>query len=228
MHLTDYELRTKIQKILDGTDPLLHLGLGIITSERDKVVGPFDDFKAKLLLGGELVKDTRSPVQTKQKTQARIHLEPIFNNFQKINIKNNSLISDALKIEWGVHIDSLVRHVIGEGPVSFPTAFDIDKNTPLHLLLHSKSNLTPTSIALPADVSRCDAFVYIFMNADPAHPTPEPEAESQFLKIAETTDDKMEIEFPLTAKGKRVKILLQYFNGKGHGPSSEILDVIVP
>ncbi len=224
----DYELEDKIQKVLDGTDITAHPGLGIIASERDKVVLANDDFKAKLLVGGDRVKSTRSPDQTHEKIQARIHLEPIFNHYQKILVKNNPLISDAHKIEWDVHIDSLVRHVIGEGPHSFATEIGIDKNTPRHLILDSKPNTTPTKKALPDDVTRCDAFVYIFMNLDPLHPTPEPESEDQFIKRAETTNDVIDLAFTMAEKGKRVKILLQYFNGKGHGPSSEIIDTFVP
>ena len=229
-HLSDVEFDTKFKKVFDGTDPLAHPGQGIIVDERDKLIIPKENWDDDYAVGGDHVKDSRSPTQTAKKTRSRIVAEPILNHFIKVNVKNNVLISDDKKIDWGIHIDSTVRHVIGEGPHSHPDSFTRDTNTSLHVIIHSKANTSPTKKALPDDVDRCDAFVYIFMNppGDPPVPTPEPTSEGQFIKRAETTDDKMDIPFTMAEKGKRCKISLQYFNKKGHGPSSEIIEVIIP
>jgi len=227
--LDDYELEAKIQKVLDGTDPIPFPDRGIVPAERTKVIAPFNEFKAALLVGGDHVAGDRTPAQTHTKIQKRVVLEPIFNHFQKINVKDNSLISDDLKILWGVHIDSDVRHVIGEGPHEYPVVVEKDMNTPLHIKLRIKSNTSTGSFAHPADVSRCDGFVYLFPNpGTPPVPTPEPTSEGQFVKRTETNDDWIDFAFTLAEKGMRVKILLQYFNAKGHGVSSEILDTIIP
>jgi len=228
-HGTDDVFNDRVTKTMAGTDPVLHPGLGIVVAERDKVVAPFDDWVLKFAAGGEHVRSTRTPVQSSQKIHSRIVLEPIFNHYVKVNVKYNSLIPDDSKIAWGIHIDSTVRHVIGEGPAEFPIVKKKDLNTPLHIKLEYKANTTPNSIALPADVDRCDAFVYLFTNpGTPPVPTPEPVAEGQFIKRAESSEDKIDIPFTLAEKGMRVKILLQYFNKKGHGVSSEILDTFVP
>ncbi len=226
--LTDELFNAKLIAVYEGTDPLLHPGLGIIASERDKMTTPKGNWDLSFAVGGLAHKATRSPDQTTTKTNDRIVLEPILNHFVKISVKNNVLISDLKKIAWNIHIDSNVRHVIGEGPKEHPTKISTDLNTPLHVILKSIASSETTSKALPDDVSRCDGFVYIFMNEDPLHPTPEPVSEGQFIKSAETTDDTIDFAFTLAQKGKRVKILLQYFNAKGHGASSEIIDTIVP
>ncbi len=229
-HLSDEEFDTKFTKVFDGTEPIAHPGQGIIEEERDKLIVPKQHWDDDYAVGGEHVKATRSITQTTNKTRSRIIAEPILNHFVKINVKNNVLITDEKKIDWNIHIDSTVRHIIGEGPHSFPSSITRDMNTPLHAILHSNPNTTPTKKAFPDDVDRCDAFVYIFMNpaGDPPIPTPEPSSEGQFIKRAETTDDKMVIPFTLAEKGKRCKILMQYFNKKGHGPSSEIIEIIIP
>ena len=223
-HKTDEEFDTEVTAVIDGTDPILHPGQGITPAERDILLSPKSDWDAKFLVGGLAHKSTRSPEQITEKTHARFLLEPLYNHFVKILVKNNSLIDDFKKILWKIHIDSTVRHIIGAGPASFPSAVKKDLNTPLHVKLSSVANTTPTLAALPGDVDRCDAFVYIFADST----TPEPTSEGQFIKAAETTDDKMDIAFDLANKGKRVKIILQYFNPKGHGPSSEIIDTIIP
>ena len=228
MPLSDEVFNSKVTAVYDGTEPLLHPGQGILASERDKVTIPKGHWDLSFGVGGLAQINSRSKTQIRQKTNDRIVLEPIFNHFVKVNVKNNPLITDAHKIEWGVHIDSLVRHVIGEGPAEFPNRVAKDLNTPLHVKWTSKSNTEATSIALPVGVDRCDAFVYVFMNEDPAHPTPEPTSEGQFSKRAETSNEKMDIPFTVEEKGKRVEILLQYFNKKGHGPSSEMIESIVP
>lgn len=229
-HKTDEEFNNDVTNIYNGTDPTSFPDLGIVVAERNKLTAPFEDWVPKYAAGGEIpAGDNRSKNQIAYKTRARIVLEPVVNHFVKVNIKNNVLISDETKILWNVHIDSGTRHRIGEGPSEFPVVVETDKNTPLHIKLRQKANTSTGSFAHPSDVSRCDAFVYIYYNpGTPPVPTPDPTSAGQFIKTAESTDDWIDIAFTLAEKGLRVKILLEYFNAKGNGASSEIIDTFVP
>jgi hypothetical protein len=216
MNLSDKQFDTLQKKVIAGTDPTAHPEYLVSTANRDEVIVFQGDWGPKFLAGGEDASATRNHTQVKQKDDSRKVFQKRFNLFLKSDVKDNNHIPNDKKIEWGVHIDETTKtkRVVGE---DIPVTLSYDLSVRWHVGVHYKSNLLPTSNAMPEWADVVEVWATIIVAGSP----------DNFVFICDSPEDYISAAFPEADAGKGVKLRLRYkLNTKDGGPGDFGADII--
>jgi hypothetical protein len=190
---------------------------GIPSAQYDLLTIPKADWDGKFLVGGKAQALTRTPTQTKQKTDSRHVIQPLFNDFVKSYVKNNPQIPNADKIDMEVHIDDG-----GRTDTVKPTATlildekDLSVTCQVKLTYH-RSDM-PGSIAMNG--CTCEAYVSTQVVTPPV--------DEDFHFMDDSTEHEITLTFPLATRGNKILIRLLLSNGAGRGPMSVIIEATIP
>ncbi|MEI6816880.1 MAG: hypothetical protein WCL14_09745 [Bacteroidota bacterium] len=218
---TDSEFYAYQGNVVDGVTGHL-VEFSIPADELAPVVVLKIIYEEKYALGSHDMADVRSDNDIHNLQIAKREYTLVFNSFVSSNVKNNKKISDFLKNEWGVHIDSTVR-VATEVCSTFPVGSKVDTNTPSHVKIEFKDS----GHSSKADRGVCQSWVFVVELDKDGHEIL-PVSDDDYRYSCDSNTDKIDLKCKLVDGGKKMLVKLCYKNNVGKGEYGPKLTVTIP